>query len=449
MQLQRQIAITIFLSILSLSLITRGQDAGAPDESSPSDQNQTITRAEMRAELQKIFSEMLLSRTLETAEEKQLRTIYDDGFYLTGKDDQLKIGGWAQADFRGFESGHPGNTEFLTRRARLDFRGVLEHDFAFRVYAGFAGASAKLTEAWLEYRKYPARRLRVGQFKVPFSLEASYSARWIRFVERAMGPTNLAPFEDIGVQVFGASQNKKLEYAVGVFNGRGKNASDVNDDMDIAARLVLQPWRGGGNPWVKGLYFGASATAGEADESLAGRSYRTAPRTNFLTFEPGVTHDGLRIRGGVEMEWLAGPLGLSGEYLMSRREDVSLGAAQQTVDSRSWYLSTTYMLTGEKQRRSKTIVPIKTFDPGKGGWGAWELSARYEEFETNDEALALGLFAGTDRVQAVTGGVSWWPNKHTKVRFEVVHSWFDDPVSVSGDLRDEETAYLARFQFNF
>ena len=39
---------------------------------------------------------LLISSSEETEEEKNLRTVYDDGFYLKGKDDSLKIGGWLQ-----------------------------------------------------------------------------------------------------------------------------------------------------------------------------------------------------------------------------------------------------------------------------------------------------------------------------------------------------------------
>ena len=31
----------------------------------------------------------------------------------------------------------------------------------------------------------------------------------------------------------------------------------------------------------------------------------------------------------------------------------------------------------------------------------------------------------------------------------VVHNWFDNPITIAGNMRDKETALLMRFQFNF
>jgi len=421
------------------------QDEGTPPQEQVADQPDE----ELDRRIRTILAEILLSQTKQDPEEIELRTIYDDGFYLIGPDDLLKIGGWAQFDFRGFEEGHPGNTEFLVRRARLDLRGVLENDFAYRLYGGYEGSSAKLIEAWLEYRKYPALRVRAGQIKEPFSLEASYSARWIDFVERAMGPTNLAPFEDIGVQVFGTVLDGNIEYAVGVFNGSGRNASETNDDKDVAARISLRPFHDSEKPWMEGLYFGGSATVGQQDASIADLTYRTAARTPFVTFAPGVTHDGLHVRAGAELEWLIGPFGLKSEYILSRREDVGLGAVREDAESRAWYVSLTYLLTGEEQRRNKPVIPKQNFDPAASGWGAWELRVRYEEFDSDEEIFSAGLATGTDRIRVLSGGVTWWPNIHTKAMLDVVFSDFDDDIVVEGQALSDEIVVLMRLQFDF
>ncbi len=82
----------------------------------------------------------------------------------------------------------------------------------------------------------------MGQLKVPFSLEALYSARWTRFSERAMGPLNLAPFRDVGLNVFGRAFNGRLEYAAGLFNGSFAKGA-ANAGTEKAVRLSWQAAR--------------------------------------------------------------------------------------------------------------------------------------------------------------------------------------------------------------
>ncbi len=171
--------------------------------------DQKIEAAVKKPEHMEYFREVMKSVSLtekeETPDEKRLRTLYDEGFYLKGADDQLRIGGWLQADSRWFlDSGHPEKDDFLIRRARLDIRGVLENDWAYRLYGTFVGErNGILQEGWLEYRKYPEFRIRAGQVLEPFSLEAVYSARWTDFIERAMIVNALSPQEDLGIMAFG------------------------------------------------------------------------------------------------------------------------------------------------------------------------------------------------------------------------------------------------------
>jgi len=413
----------------------------------PEDENQL--NEQMKANTKKMIEAFILSKTEETSEKKQLRTIYDDGFFLIGKDDTLKIGGWGQIDFRGFKGNHPSNSGFLIRRARFDIRGILEDDFAYRLYFAFEGATAKLQEMWVEYRKYPHARFRVGQIKAPFSLEAMYSAKWIHFIERAIGPTNFAPFEDIGAQLFGKLFDNKVVYALAVFNGKGKNRAETNDNKDVAFRLVLQPFRGKEKCWFKQLFFGGSFTTGRVDDTIVTKVYRTAGRTTFLNYAPGVEQHGRLLRYGFELEWIKGPFSLASEYLQSERRRMQLGAVDETIQAHSWYIWLTYVLTGENQLRNRPIKPNKNFNPSKNAWGAWEVDFRCEKFWADSKILSTGLATGTDNVCTYTGGVIWWPNRHIKAMANLVYNKFDDRITVSTKMLNSETVCLFRVQFEF
>lgn len=394
-----------------------------------------------------ILRQLLMDETQQTEAEKHLTSIYDDGFVFRGADDFLKIGGWGQVDIPIFAGGHPGNTEFLIRRVRLDLRGSLENYFAYRLMSDFAGSEARLQEVWVGYDRYSAARIRVGQFKIPFSLEALNSALWLDFVEPSMVVSSFQPAEDLGGMFFGDAFDKRVDYAAAVFNGRGKNKSDTNDEKDYAARLTLKPFAE--ESWISGLYLSGSLNVGDEEEKdLGGTGLSTAGRTKWLTYAPGVVQDGDRTRWGADLEWLLGSSSIKAEWLGATLRGLSLGESRVDADFRGWYAAITHLITGERMPRNKTVIPKADFDLKQGGWGAWEITARYEGLAA-DAAVLDDLATGSDRAHALTVGFNWWPNKHVKTMVNFVRTAFDDPVVRDGQTLRDEKHLLMRFQFNF
>ena len=52
----------------------------------------------------------------------------------------------------------------------------------------------------------------------------------------------LAPQEDIGIMAFGKGWNDQIVYALGFFNGQGRNTAAVVDDKDFTTRIVYSPF---------------------------------------------------------------------------------------------------------------------------------------------------------------------------------------------------------------
>lgn len=397
-----------------------------------------------------------LEKTPQTAAQQQLRTVYDDGFFLAGTDDTLKIGGWLQADVRIHEKGHPQVTRFLARRARIDLRGTLEHDYSYRLMGEFEGATAgsentaNLKEGWIEYSRFPAFRVRVGQFKEPFSLESQYSALWLDFVEQSIGVANLQPAEDLGLMFFGKFWQGRVEYGAGIFNGMATNIIEANDDKDVAARVVLTPFAPHRSIWLKGLHLGGSLTYGKQNSALDGTGFQTAGGTRFFTYVnptagTDVNFNDYRWRAGGDIEWDIGPVSLKGEYLYSQLRNVTAGTAQHQ-NLQAWIAQAAWLMTGETRVPNKAVVPKRSCDRHSRGAGAWELVARYEQFRTDASLLANGFATGTDKIWAVTGGVNWWPNAHARVMLNFEHTGFDDALASIGQ---HENVGFVRFQYNF
>ena len=395
----------------------------------------------------------VVAKASEKEKEKEpVKTIYDRGYYFLGHNDTMSIGGFAQTDYRQFIGKHGGVDQFLIRRARLDIQGTLEKVWAYRLLLEFGGTTGgRLQHAWLEYKKWPWLRIRAGQFKEPFSLETLTSSSLLRFIERAMGPTNLAPFEDIGVQVFGTLGCEKWVYAVAVYNGQGINKSDLNDSKDIAARVTYQPFRYTCNSIFQGLYLGSAFTTGYNLFDLDGKQYVTGLRTAFQTFGEDVAQRGNLRRAGLEFEWIYGPYWAAGEYIYHRRKNVYNTIHSQTVRCDSWYIAAACLLTGEYQPRNAPVKPCRDFDPCScGKWGAWEVNARYNEFHTNHRPFSKHLIEGTDLVRESTVGVVWWPNDvHVKIQGNFIYDDFGDTIVVSGHKLRNEKGVVFRAQYVF
>ncbi len=400
--------------------------------------------------LRKIIDELRLEKYEGTPEEKKLETIYDDGFFLRGTDDTLKIGGWYQFDGRFYvDDDHPTANTFDNRRVRFDVRGTLENYWGYRLYASFVG-SPVIQEAWLEYRYFPYARLKLGQYKEPFSLESQYSARWIDFVERSMGVTALQPSEDIGVMLFGTFLEKRATYGIGYFNGQGRDKDAVVDDKDLTGRLVLQPFRHQNDSLFEKLYIGGSFGFGNNERDFGNRDFTTAGGTTFFDFVSDAQSDGDLIRYDAELEWLKGPFDLTTEFIGTHFDEIKAGNAADELTVSSWYATLSYVLTGENAVRNKPIKPHRNFDLKQAGWGAWQLLVRYEHFWIEDENLIdKGIASGTDEADAFSLGLNWWPNFHLKFMFNFVHTAFDDEITVSNQKMDDENVILIRAQFNF
>jgi phosphate-selective porin OprO and OprP len=300
--------------------------------------------------------------------------------------------------------------------------------------------------------------LRVGKFKTPFGIERLQSSSDQPFVERSL-VDNLVPNRDIGLRLGGKIHREAYEYQLAVMNGvpdGGNGNGDVNDSVDVVARVFAQPFANRQYSILRGAGAGFAATYGkeqgdEDDDQLG--DYRTSGRREFFEWEnsgDGTIADGGHWRISPQAKWYEGPVGVLGEYVLSSQE-VSYDDTRAWVDNQAWQIRTHVMLTGE-DATMKGVEPDRPFNFGDGDWGAWELALRWASLDVDPEVFRKD-FADPDEsarsADALGAAVNWYLNRKVAFYFHYEHTMFGGGGEDSDGDRDDEDVFLTRIQLVF
>ncbi|MDZ4349736.1 MAG: porin [Xanthomonadaceae bacterium] len=371
---------------------------------------------------------------------------------------EIRVRGGIHLDNRRFIDDDPvvDNGGFLFRRIRPTLEGSLGPLAAFRITPELAGDTVTLQDAWVDLRFSPAATLRVGKMKSPIGLERLQSLTAIPLIERGF-PTELAPNRDVGAQLQGALYGGRVSYQLGLFNGtvdgRSSAARDADNEREVSARIFFEPWKGAAHP-LAGLGFGVAASHG--DKEGAGNAflprYRTPGQATVFNYRPTVFADGEHTRISPQAYYYAGAFGIQAEYIRSEQTLGLTSAPEggQKLDNSAWQVTAGWVLTGETAAYSGTINPNQPFEPGKGGWGAFELVGRYGELSIDDDAFPLfaNPDAAAEKAEAWGIGLNWHLNRNVKLVFNHTQSRFDGGAANGAD-RDTEKTFFSRLQLAF
>jgi phosphate-selective porin OprO/OprP len=338
---------------------------------------------------------------------------------------ETQLAGYAQLDFRGYQSGdHPPNT-FLVRRARLSLEGKLERYFDFKIEGDFADTSSTLLrDFYVNIHRIDQFQLRFGQFYVPISQEEVRSDAVQDFVEHSM-MTNLVPSRSPGIEASGVLSKGVFEYHVGAFNGKGLLASNNNGTPETAIRLRFNPWKHNSSFLGKGLIVGGAFTQGR---SLGGTSVRGQTESRSVSFFVPDTINGKYIRANGEMTWTLGPAAIRAEYDQTNQRRDNLGQDGRNlpgVVAKGYMAQFTYLLTGEEKSEVGVVVPKNNLfgdGNGKQGLGAWELKFRYANLQ-----IANGTVK-SNRADTFYFGPNWYLNRFVRYVLDLGFERFKDPV---------------------
>ena len=382
-----------------------------------------------------------------------------------------------------------GADTFDIRRARIGVKYKFAKNYSGEIVFNTVGNTNVLDVGYMDIGWFEKAKIRIGQFKMPYSLEQLTSSNNIDFIERSFVDQAI-PQKEVGLQVFG-EPTKGMTYAVALSGGTtAANASATEADVrqsgkDLVGRVTFNLSEAMGDKETV-MHAGLAFSHGDSPlgTGLGGNRATEARGASFFT-QPVITNIGTasktieRTRYGVEGAFATGPFKVQGQYsVLSNEFDLAgTNAGSYDRDVKTYYAEALWTVTGEKWAdRYKAgafgaMKPKVEFNSDTFTGGAWEVGARYSKFDASDYNIAEltggtaatgttvnnGLStkaSGYAEAKAYTFGVKFIANPNFRIMADYVRTDYRDvigssTVSVNGKTYTDENAILMRTQIMF
>jgi hypothetical protein len=203
-------------------------------------------RAQTRSLEQRLASSQARVAELE-ASTPAGRIGYDEGLYFRASPVEVTLNGVAQPRYTGaVRTGGPNLSSVDLHHAQLQLRAQIGDWLATSLMLDFGSlflGTSILRDAFADLTPTSWLRLRVGQFKVPFSRQQLVPEVRQSFVERALATRAFTFDRDLGAMVEGWFWGGRLLAQFAVTDGVRAGAAVANDNLDLAytARLSASP----------------------------------------------------------------------------------------------------------------------------------------------------------------------------------------------------------------
>lgn len=331
-----------------------------------------------------------------------------------------------------YGGGQSDRNEFRT--ARLGVQA--EHgDFKFVATFDFAGSDTDTKDLYLDYSGAYGS-IRIGQFKTMNSLDEQTSSRFTTFMERGLATDLFHLDRRLGAAYTWTGNG--FYASAGVFGSPlddNFRFSEADGSSAVAARLAWSGERDGtlvhlGASWRRLDYDLGTRLRVRPQAHLSNRfaaaDYRRgaamgeADRSDFV---------------GLEAALVRGPVHVQGEYA---RLAVEGPAGDPAFDSA--YIQAGWLITGETRPYKASSAVFDRIRPERditeGGWGAFEVAARFDTADMGDATLG--------DIRSTTLGVNWYPLDHARISVNYVTAEHDAP-----GFTETSDALQMRVQFDF
>lgn len=370
------------------------------------------------------------------------------------------IGGRIHADYAFidddfFEGADQTGNGAKFRRARIGMEGTMFTDWIYGLEINYGeDTKTEFTDAIIGYQGFDNVTVKLGRHKMPVGLEELTSSNRISTMERSAATNTFALGRRNGITIETGGEQWTLTGGAFMGDGVEERAKDhlgKDSDYGYAARATFAPIQ----EKEKLVHLGASFSHVAFEEKFDNSGYitdtsriRARPGIHFTERPVQVNYGDIEDTStiGLEAATVMGPFSLQAEYYtqeLSREEG-------KDADIDGWYALATYTLTGEsrgyRDGKMRTISPKNAL--GKGGFGAWELVARYDVLDVWDSGAQVGTsqIRGTES-EIWTVGVNWYVNDN--IRFMANYVDADIKSDAPNNLEGEFEAFMLRGQVAF
>ncbi|MCZ6784326.1 MAG: porin [Proteobacteria bacterium] len=360
------------------------------------------------------------------------RTTWRNNFRVERNDGlhQLRFGGRIQLDWAALAlspsledtiGGDGYGIEF--RRARMFTDGLLYRRLFFKFQFGFEDAELSFQDVYMGLL-FPSIRtsVLVGHAYEPFSLEQLESSKYTTFMERAL-PTILAPSRNTGIRIRHFPANERTTFDAGFYlntDNSGEFLSDGSRDsenFDLTARVTGLPLYGPAGRRIVhvGLAYAHQFRNPRSPVRYAQRpESHLAPQLVDTLLLPADNVDLL----GVEFAWVHESFLLQSEAMASwvDRVDAPRTAFWGATAEISYFLTGEHRIYDREFAVFDRVSPTHDFNPGAGGWGAWQVAARYSYLDLSDRDVRGG------RLHDMTLGINWYLYANARIVTNYVYA---------------------------
>lgn len=336
------------------------------------------------------------------------------------------------------------------RRARLAAVGDVADNISYMFEVDFAfPGRPSFMDVWVDVHDIPwLGNVRIGQWRQPFGLDELTSVRELTFLER---PTMFAfaPFRQTGIGFHNTNEDETVTWAASAYGFPTDTFGDSRGDRGygIAERVTTLLWdecegrrifhvgfdhaftipNNNGIfyrnvPEYGGPFGGPTGTASDVP-FFVNTGVLDPDSSNLLNIELAGVYDSFHWQS--EARWAV----------------VDVGGS--TVTLPAYYIQGGYILTGEVRPYNKTnavlgrIKPAHPFHRG-GGWGAWEVAARYSYIDLDPAAPfsqgGVGILTGQPpggQLNDMTLGLNWYLHANLKIQFQYVRAMLSNSIGNS------------------
>lgn len=298
----------------------------------------------------------------------------------------------------------------MVRRARLVLKGELPYELSFTLQLAFSNLDMEpdapnvLRDFYAEWRRFRDVSVRLGQGKVPYGVQRVVSSSALQFVDRAVAVGEFNLDRDVGLTLFSDDLfglGGRLQYALGVFGGDGRNRIGTNQGLLYVARVRLSPFGKFDEKW-EGDPDRASRVRLGIGGGVAWNVMTNRPRSTLGTPYQAATFDYFHAGADLVFKWRG--LSLTSEFFYRQANQLS------------------------ETNTIKGVDVVEYSRPGlgwfvQGGYYVlnWlELGARY-----GDSRPAAGADPAFRRTREIAGVLNFMVLKHD-LKLQLDYSWLDD-----------------------